>query len=442
MSRWILELFEPYLDSINDQIKHDRELREAFSSAVGSSQSLAFAIVATTDAPFLEHAIIVRLQRSADSFEITVAPGTVKQGVFALKARQEHWEKFFQLDSLTRPYQSFWGMLRVLNPDQVSVEGDQFTFAKLTRVWRIALDRIRLAMAGKSYNNSVPGDEEVEDVITGKYVWINHAEYGKVKLFYEYAGSGSQNLLFLHTAGSDSRQYHSLMNNKSLQARCTMFAVDLPGHGRSSLGTNQSIDAYALTEASYLESIAKFIDKARVQDAIVCGASMAGHVCIALAIRARELGIRGSIPCEGCAHLPQPAAIYDTKGNDSSILNPEQVCGMIAPTSPEYYKRQIWWQYSTQASGVFAGDLKFYFKGWDGRERLKDIDTKYCPVYMLTGSFDYSCTTEASKETADAIPGAVFEPMAGLGHFPLTENPEKILPYLHRAIDHIQQNQG
>lgn len=43
---------------------------------------------------------------------------------------------------------------------------------------------------------------------------------------------------------------------------------------------------------------------------------------------------------------------------------------------------------------------------------------------MLTGEYDYSCTTEASKATADKIPGAVFEPMKDLGHFPLTENPE------------------
>ena len=67
------------------------------------------------------------------------------------------------------------------------------------------------------------------------------------------------------------------------------------------------------------------------------------------------------------------------------------------------------------------------------------MDTKFCPVYMLTGEYDYSCTTEASKATADKIPGAVFEPMPGLGHFPLTENPKAILPYLLKALDHIQK---
>lgn len=59
---------------------------------------------------------------------------------------------------------------------------------------------------------------------------------------------------------------------------------------------------------------------------------------------------------------------------------------------------------------------------------------------MLTGEYDYSCNTEASKATADKIPGAVFEAMEDLGHFPLTENPKLVVPYLIKALDFIQQS--
>ena len=69
---------------------------------------------------------------------------------------------------------------------------------------------------------------------------------------------------------------------------------------------------------------------------------MAGHVCLAAAIKAKELNVHGAIPCEGCEHLPFTQPIYEMKGSDSSLLDPERVCGMCAPTSPEYYKRQIW----------------------------------------------------------------------------------------------------
>ena len=51
--------------------------------------------------------------------------------------------------------------------------------------------------------------------------------------------------------------------------------------------------------------------------------------------------------------------------------------------------------------------------------------------------YDYSCTPEASRETAARIPGAELTIMAGLGHFPMTEDPEKFRGYLLPVLDRI-----
>jgi pimeloyl-ACP methyl ester carboxylesterase len=412
MSR-IQQILQPIFTSARDQVNNDSDFK-----AAASGVRCTFAIASSEDA---KSSVIVRVDQQTVSFKI----GPADSGLFAIQARPNDWTAFFSAD-LRRPYQSYWGVLRVLgHHDGVAVLGNKQVFGQHARLWRIVLDRLRDVVHGKSVHMTLqeppPGEETEEDAVTGKYFWVDHSQYGKVKLFYEYAGRGPQTILFLHTAGSDSRQYHSLMNNSKLQERCTMFAFDLPAHGRSSVGSRQLPQDYALTEASYIESIGKVITRLKLQDTIVCGASMAGHVCLAAAIRARELGIRGAIPCEGCEHLAFTQPIYEIGGSDASLLDPERVCGMCAPNSPEYYKRQIWWQYSSQGHGIFSGDLKFYFRGWDGRGRVESIDTTFCPVYMLTGEFDYSCTTEASKATADKIKGARFEAMEGLGHFPLTE---------------------
>lgn len=50
-----------------------------------------------------------------------------------------------------------------------------------------------------------------------------------------------------------------------------------------------------------------------------------------------------------------------------------------------------------------------YFGGWDGRSRMKDIDTKACPVYMLTGEYDWSNTPEMAQKTCDKIPGGMHQ---------------------------------
>lgn len=220
-----------------------------------------------------------------------------------------------------------------------------------------------------------------------------------------------------------------------------MHSFDLPGHGRSDFGTNQSIGELSLDEDTYIDVIQQVISKLNLKHVIVCGASMAGQICLAISLRAKEMGVAGVIACEACAHIPQNPRIYGYQGGDESILNPETVCGMMAPMSPENNKRQVWWGYSSQGQGTFKGDLKFYFLGWDGRGRLSNLD---CPLYMLTGEYDYSCTPEMSRRTFEEIragnkPELVeFEVMNGLGHFPISENPDAFLPYFEKAVRFIE----
>ncbi|TDZ41020.1 hypothetical protein CTRI78_v010010 [Colletotrichum trifolii] len=110
---------------------------------------------------------------------------------------------------------------------------------------------------------------------------------------------------------------------------------------------------------------------------------------------------------------------------------------MMSPTAPRRNRDLLWHTYSSQAYGMFHGDLDFYYGGWDGRARVRGIDTKKCPVYMLTGEYDWSSTPELGAATAAKIPGAKFTVMSGLGHFPAAENPRRFVGYLLGAIDHV-----
>jgi pimeloyl-ACP methyl ester carboxylesterase len=56
---------------------------------------------------------------------------------------------------------------------------------------------------------------------------------------------------------------------------------------------------------------------------------------------------------------------------------------------------------------------------------------------MLTGEYDYSCTPEASCDTAAKIPGAELTVMEGLGHFPMSEDPAAFRSYLTPVLDRI-----
>jgi len=69
------------------------------------------------------------------------------------------------------------------------------------------------------------------------------------------------------------------------------------------------------------------------------------------------------------------------------------------------------------------------------RPRLARIDTRRCPVALLTGEYDYSCRPEDTLATAAAIPGAEAVIMPGLGHFPMSEDHPALRPHLLPVLE-------
>ena len=78
--------------------------------------------------------------------------------------------------------------------------------------------------------------------------------------------------------------------------------------------------------------------------------------------------------------------------------------------------------------GVFKGDLDYYFAKGDLRNGLfKMEDPKACPMYLLTGEYDWSASPAITQEILRANPEAKFQYMKELGHFPMSENPKRFL---------------
>jgi pimeloyl-ACP methyl ester carboxylesterase len=87
---------------------------------------------------------------------------------------------------------------------------------------------------------------------------------------------------------------------------------------------------------------------------------------------------------------------------------------------------------------VFKGDLYFYRAEPDWSAELARIDTRVCPLYLLTGEYDFSCTPEDTMRTAQQIAGAQVTVMTELGHFPMSENPEQFRRYILPVLDRIR----
>ena len=110
----------------------------------------------------------------------------------------------------------------------------------------------------------------------------------------------------------------------------------------------------------------------------------------------------------------------------------------MAPQSPEVTRQESLWHYMQSGPGIFKGDLYFYRVDGDLREQLGDIDTSVCPLFLLTGEYDFSCTPQDTLRTVEQIPGAEVTVMEQLGHFPMSENPEQFRRYILPVLEKIR----
>ena len=51
-------------------------------------------------------------------------------------------------------------------------------------------------------------------------------------------------------------------------------------------------------------------------------------------------------------------------------------------------------------------------------------------MHLLSGEYDWSGTAELGLEAHHAIAGSTFAEMKGVGHFPMSEDPERLHEYL------------
>lgn len=407
---------------------------QAFINTEGIQKSVTIGVRSTGS----DNTILVSVEPDSRTF---VSTGPSSKADFCLVAQPEHWENFFS-STPKAPYTSFVGIQGMnIVQDGAGVQGDHEEYSQFAHLTTRLLEVIREGLCGPAFQDEQIESEE--DYLTGKYIFMQTPVWGKSKVFYETSGNGPQEIVFLHTAGSDSRQYHAVMNDVTMRSKCTMYAFDLPAHGRSFPGTNHIPGNHTNTEEAYVGAIREFIRILRLNKPIVCGASMAGQVCIAVAIRAEEVGVGGTIPLQGCDYLTMKRQFNDKSPIvNQSLFNPDWIYGMMAPNAPLVNKQLIWHLYSAQAYGIFHGDLDFYFGGFDARDRLARIDVNKCPIYFLTGEFDWSTTPEMSQATSTKIKGAKFKAMSGLGHFPATESPSRFIPYLLDAIEWIQKTRA
>jgi pimeloyl-ACP methyl ester carboxylesterase len=300
-----------------------------------------------------------------------------------------------------------------------------------------ALERLFEILRGQQDESA--GDPPLHS-ISGHYAMLTLPSEERVQVFAEESGNpDGPILLMLHTAGADARQYHAIMANESLQHDWHLIAFDMPGHGRSMPREGHAWRPHVLTKADYLGICQAFIAQHLRQQVVVLGCSMGAAMALKLA-RESPREIRAAVALE---------APWKATGRRSPMLchaqvnqvahNAAYVRGLMSPTSPLALRRRAAWIYGQGGFDIYSGDLVFYSDDFDAETDLAGLSGENRIITLLTGAYDYSASPADSEKVAALIPGARFLVMPDLGHFPMVENPTRLLHYLRPELDLIRR---
>lgn len=162
-----------------------------------------------------------------------------------------------------------------------------------------------------------------------------------VKLFYSDDGDGETSMLLVHGLGADSHDW--IFNIPALAASHRVIAVDLRGHGHSTVPTS----GYAVDD--YVTDLVRLLDHLDIDRTIAVGHSLGGTIVAHLAVEHpdRILGVVEVDPAYGYdpawpAAFQQTADAIDEQGSGAAV--PGLAAFWTAETPPAlrcWHARQV-----------------------------------------------------------------------------------------------------
>lgn len=262
------------------------------------------------------------------------------------------------------------------------------------------------------------------------------AEVGGVDLYFTQTGSAPPTLLLLHGFGSSTLSWRKVA--EPLAAEAEVIAFDRPGFGFTERPTaTDTRNPY--TPPAQLELTRGLLDALSVPRAVLVGHAAGGAVAVefALAYPERVAGLvlvgpilsSGGPPAllRGLSGTPQAARLgplimrqfADEPGlellrqsyADPSRLTDADIAGFRRPLRADNWDTALW-------EVTKAG------RSTDLSPRLAELNV---PTLVVSGAADGVVPPEQHEQAAESIPGAEIKVLAGCGHAPHEECPQKFL---------------
>ena len=225
-------------------------------------------------------------------------------------------------------------------------------------------------------------------------------------------------LVFANSLGTDFRIWNDVVAGLADAFRIVLY--DKRGHGLSELGDSP----YAI--ADHVGDLAALLDDLAIEGAVICGLSVGGLIAQGLYASRPEL-VSGLVLCDtahkiGTAELWNGRIAAIEEGGIASIAEPilerwfSQALRENDPVALAGWRAMLT---RTPAAGYLGTAVAI--RDADFTEQAKQIAV---PTLCVVGAEDGATPPELMRQTADLIPGAGYEVIAGAGHLPCIEQPQ------------------
>ena len=235
-------------------------------------------------------------------------------------------------------------------------------------------------------------------------------------LYYTHSGrrvSGRPALVLIHGEGGTHLDWPVALRRLPGEA---VYALDLPGHGKSGGVGRQSVEDYA-------GAVLKWLKAGQLDKVVLAGHSLGGAIALSLALtapgRAAGLVLAGA----GARLKVSPEAL---KASRSEGAFPQAVAmlieGAFGPAPPARLVQAVRQRMLATRPPVLHGDLLAC-----GRFELPEaIASVLVPTLVIAGAADRWLPDRYVRDLAERIAGAVLVTVPGAGHFVMLEQPQAV----------------
>lgn len=270
---------------------------------------------------------------------------------------------------------------------------------------------------------SAPGGEIVETAV---------ADLQVVDVPAADPGAQGAPIVLLHGLGGSGRWWDGMIDD--LSARHRVVVIDLIGHG----GSEKPGSGYGIDNQS--AAVSEALNALGVQNATIVGHSMGGFVAAALAQQSSELADRivliGTPSEPGTSELPFGARLTGTPVIGEAAWR-IRIDSLIRSGYESSFAPGFDFEAAFEDPGQVVADNRAmtytaFTEAEDGGDQFvldqsvaSRLSQAGVPLLAIVGEGDEIIDPEMAIEAYRSVPGADVEILAGVGHSPNVENPER-----------------